>query len=47
MKNFIKCELCQAEIQGKKCVFAVHKRVIGGKEYFFCCESHAKRFEKK
>ncbi|MGQ9788015.1 MAG: hypothetical protein ACUVQM_01680 [Candidatus Hadarchaeaceae archaeon] len=47
MKDFIRCELCQAEIQGEKCAFAVHRKVIGGKEYYFCCENHAKRFEGK
>lgn len=48
MTEFIKCELCSVEIcEPKKCAFAVTKRVVGGKEYYFCCEAHAKEFEKK
>jgi hypothetical protein len=47
MKTFMKCELCDAEISGKKCVFAVHKRVIGDEEYYFCCKGHADEFERK
>jgi len=47
--TFIKCDYCKAEIcdDTGKCVFAIHKRVIDGKEYYFCCESHANRFEKE
>lgn len=46
--EFIKCELCNVEIRDDKgkCAFATHKRVIDGKEYYFCCEAHADRFEK-
>jgi len=47
MKNFIKCEICDAEIPGDKCVFATHTRVIDGKEYVFCCVRCAETFEKK
>jgi len=48
VKEFIKCELCNVEIcEPEKCTFAVSKRVIGGKEYYFCCEAHAKEFETK
>ncbi len=45
----IKCDLCKTDICGdsKVCVFAVHKRVIDGKEYHFCCEAHADRFERE
>jgi YHS domain-containing protein len=47
--TFVKCDLCNAEINDKtgKCAFAIHKRTIDGTDYFFCCESHAKEFEKK
>ena len=44
--TFTKCELCDAET-GKKCIFATVKRVINGKEHFFCSERHAEAFEKK
>jgi len=48
MKEFIKCELCNVEIcEPEKCAFAVIKREIEGKEYYLCCEAHAKEFEKK
>lgn len=48
MKTFIKCELCNAKItSGEKCEFAVHKRVINGKEHYFCCKHHADEFERK
>jgi len=47
--TFIKCDLCSVEICDDKtrCAFAVHKRVINGKEYYFCCEVHANSFEKE
>lgn len=45
----IKCDLCKTDIcdEPRACVFAVHKRVIDGKEYHFCCEVHADRFERE
>jgi len=49
MRNrFIKCDLCNVEIcdDEGKCAFAIHKRLIDGKEYYFCCETHADSFEK-
>jgi YHS domain-containing protein len=47
--TFLKCDYCKAEVNDKtgKCVFAIHKRVIGGKEYYFCCKSHADKFVEK
>jgi len=48
VKEFIRCELCNVEIcEPQRCTFAVIKRTIGGKEYYFCCETHAREFEKK
>ena len=46
---FVKCEYCKADIGEKatKCTFAIHKRVIGDKEYYFCCKNHADRFAKE
>ncbi len=45
----VKCDYCKegAPKQKGNCVFAVSKRVINGKEYLFCCEAHANRFEKE
>jgi len=47
MKTFIKCEVCEAEIPGEMCIFATCRRKIGGREYYFCCEKHAREFEQK
>ncbi len=46
MKTFIKCEMCKAEVPVEKCVFAVHKKVVGGKEHVFCCARCAENYEK-
>ena len=45
--RFQKCEVCNVEIGGEKCVFAVYKKIINGEEHYFCCESHAEAFEAK
>jgi YHS domain-containing protein len=45
--TFIKCELCEIEIKEDKCIFAICKRVIDGKEYTFCCPRCADEFERK
>jgi len=47
--TFVKCDYCKAVIskETEKCVFAIYKRIINGKEYLFCCEAHADRFEKE
>jgi YHS domain-containing protein len=47
--TFIKCDYCKAGISNKteQCVFAIHKQIINGKEYHFCCEAHADRFKKE
>jgi YHS domain-containing protein len=47
MKAYAKCDLCNIEISGEKCVFAVYKRVIDGKEHYFCCEHHANEYERR
>lgn len=48
MNEFIKCKHCNVEIcKADKCTFAISRRLIKGKEYFFCCEAHAREFEKK
>jgi hypothetical protein len=43
----VTCELCNFEIFGEKCVFAVYKRTIDGVEHYFCCERHADEFQKR
>jgi len=47
--TIVKCDLCKVDICDvtEKCVFAIYKRVIDGKEYQFCCQSHADRFERE
>jgi YHS domain-containing protein len=46
MSKFIKCDLCSSKIcEPEKCIFAITKRIINGKEYYFCCEAHATEFE--
>lgn len=47
MNLFKKCAYCKAEISGEKCIFAIYKRTINGKEHYFCCESHADEFKRK
>ena len=47
MKTFVKCKMCKARVPSDTCVFAIHKRVIEGKEYIFCCIRCAEDFEKK
>ncbi len=45
MTCFMKCDLCNTEITGEKCVFAVHRRTRDGIDHFFCCERHADEFQ--
>ena len=45
--KIVKCKICNAEISEEKCVFTIHKRVIDGEEYHFCCELNAKEFQLK
>jgi len=47
MSRFVKCELCEVEVAAGKCLFAIHRRVIDGKEHFFCCACLAEEAEKK
>jgi|YelNatPaOPRAMG01_1025707.scaffolds.fasta_scaffold88069_3 YHS domain-containing protein len=47
MTEFVRCRMCGLELRGEECLFATHRRVIGGREYLFCCERHADEFEKK
>ena len=45
MSTNVRCEFCETKMQDEKCVFAVYKRVINGKEHYFCCTRHADQFE--
>ena len=47
MKTFVKCELCNAEVSGERCIFAIHTVETDSKEYYFCCEQHAEKFKDK
>lgn len=42
-----KCELCNADVSNEKCAFADYKKIINGKEVFFCCQQHAKEYSNK
>ena len=44
MKTFIKCSLCDVDIDDV-CKFAVYKKVIDGEEYLFCCEKLANEYQ--
>ncbi len=46
-KEFVKCEACKLEIPSQGCELAAVKTKIDGKEYYFCCQNHAKRYQKK
>ena len=46
MKNSMKCELCNVDVSKEKCVFAIYNVDIDGKKYYFCCEHHAKEFQR-
>ena len=35
------------KITGDKCEFAIYTYVIDGKEYVFCCEKCAEKYQKK
>ena len=45
--EFIRCEFCKTQITCEPCEFAVHRTTVEGKEYVFCCEQCAKRFEQE
>ncbi|MGC1120088.1 MAG: hypothetical protein WBA22_03250 [Candidatus Methanofastidiosia archaeon] len=39
-----RCEFCKTEIPVEKCMFA-RRKVVEGKEYYFCCEQCQDAFE--
>ncbi len=47
MTKFVRCAMCKSDVSEEACVFAIHKKKIDGKEYLFCCENHAREFERK
>jgi hypothetical protein len=44
MKTFVKCQLCDIEID-EECKFAVYKKVIDGQDYIFCCKRLADEYQ--
>ena len=46
-KEFVKCEACKTEIPSGSCELATVKTKIDGKEYYFCCQNHAQRYQQK
>ncbi len=47
MKTFKKCEFCNVEVTSERCIFATYRLEINGKEHYFCCEQHAKKFKQE
>ncbi len=45
--QFVRCELCKAEVQTDECSFAVHRTEINGEEHVFCCQQCAKNYKEK
>jgi YHS domain-containing protein len=45
--EFVRCEFCKAEVPKEACRLAAYRAVIGGKEYVFCCQKCAQRYERK
>jgi len=46
-KEFVKCEYCRADIPTETCKLAVYHTTINGKEYTFCCQKCAQRFQQR
>lgn len=46
-ERFVRCGYCKAEVPDEICKLAGHRRVIGGREYVFCCVSCAQKFLQK
>lgn len=45
-EEFVRCEFCKIEIPLETCQLAAYRTVIGDKEYVFCCEKCAQRYQK-
>ena len=46
-RDFVQCRMCKTVISEKDCAFASYKKVIDGKETYFCCERCVNDYEKK
>ncbi|MEM0488703.1 MAG: hypothetical protein QW707_05815 [Candidatus Bathyarchaeia archaeon] len=46
-KEFIRCEFCNVKIPLEMCQFAAYRMTIDGKEYIFCCQNCAERYQQK
>ncbi|MGB9959726.1 MAG: hypothetical protein ACPLKQ_04310 [Candidatus Bathyarchaeales archaeon] len=46
-KEFIRCEFCNIEIPLEICQLAAYPANINGKEYIFCCQKCAERYQKE
>jgi YHS domain-containing protein len=45
--DFVKCEFCRVKLPEKVCELSAYRRVIDGREYFFCCQKCAERYQQK
>jgi YHS domain-containing protein len=45
--EFVRCELCKAEIPSEACKLAAYSTTIDGTKYLFCCEKCAERYKQK
>jgi YHS domain-containing protein len=45
--EFVRCEMCKAEIPSESCKFAAYSTKIDGKEYLFCCIKCAQKYKEK
>lgn len=45
--EFIRCELCKIEIPSEICELAAYRKVVDGREYVFCCQKCAERYQQK
>ena len=45
--EFVRCELCKAEIPSETCKLAAYSTTIDGTKYLFCCEKCAERYKQK
>jgi YHS domain-containing protein len=43
----IHCEFCRVKIPEKVCELSTYRKVVDGKEYFFCCRKCAERYQQK
>ncbi|MCJ7633790.1 transcriptional regulator [Candidatus Bathyarchaeota archaeon] len=45
-RDFVQCSMCKTVLSEKDCAFASYKKIIDGKETFFCCERCHDDYEK-